>query len=242
MLAAIEKLLILQDRDHKMAQLAAELDSVAPQRTGAQARTAGAQSSLDAAKHRAQQVEAERKRLEIEVDSRKQLIEKYSLQQFQTKRNEEYKALTHEIENCKADIAKLEDRQLELMEEAESLHKTVVAARHQLEETQRESDRMLADLTAREQELRRRHDELGAGRAALAAAVDASVLARYERLRRSKGGRVVVGVEHGACGGCHVGLPAQVVIACRAEQEITQCPNCSRILFYTRDMDMVRAE
>lgn len=242
MLATIEKLLILQDRDHKIAQLAAELDSIAPQRTGAQARAAGAHSSLDAAKHRAQQIEAERKRLEIEVDSRKQLIEKYSLQQFQTKRNEEYKALTHEIENCKAEIVKLEDQQLELMEEAENLHKTVIAARHQLEGTQRESERVLAELTAREQDLQRRLDELSAGRTALAVAVDASVLARYERLRRSKGERVVVGVEHGACGGCHVGLPAQVVIACRAEKEITQCPNCSRILFYTRDMDMVRAE
>ena len=242
MLAAIEKLLILQDRDHKIAQLAAELDSIAPQRAGAQARAAGAHASLDATKHRAQQIEAERKRLEIEVDSRKQLIEKYSLQQFQTKRNEEYKAPTHEIENCKAEIVKLEDRQLDLMEEAENLSKTVAATRRQLEETQRESDRMLAELTAREQDLQRRQDELSAGRAALAAAVDASVLARYERLRRSKGERVVVGVEHGACGGCHVGLPAQVVIACRADQEVTQCPNCSRILFYTRDMDMMRAE
>lgn len=242
MLTAIEKLLILQDRDREIAQLEAELGSIAPQRAMLQARATGAHASLDSAKHRTQQIEAERKRLEIEVDSRKLLIEKYSLQQFQTKRNEEYKALTHEIENCKAEIVKLEDQQLELMEEAEDLHKTVTAARRQLEEIQRESDRMLAELTAREQNLQRRYDELSAGRAALAAAVDASALARYERLRRNKGERVVVSVEHGACGGCHVGLPAQVVIACRANQELTHCPNCGRILFYTRDMDMMRAE
>ncbi len=242
MLAAIEKLLILQDRDREIAQLEAELGSVAPQRARAQARATRAHTALDSAKHRTQQVEAERKRLEIEVDSRKQLIEKYSLQQFQTKRNEEYKALSHEIDNCKAQIVKFEDQQLELMEEAENLHRTVTTARQQVEAVQQESDRMIADLTAREENLQRRHDELSAGRSALAKAVDASALARYERLRRTKGERVVVSVEHGACGGCHVGLPAQVVIACRANQELTQCPNCGRILFYTRDMDMMRAE
>ena len=51
--------------------------------------------------------------------AKKKLIEKYSLQQFQTKKNEEYRALANEIENCRKAIIKIEDQEIELMEQAE---------------------------------------------------------------------------------------------------------------------------
>lgn len=239
---AVVKLVILQERDRQLSQLHAELDQIPPQRAALQSRVAQAQATLDAARLRTRHLEADRKQLEIEVEGRKQQIEKYALQQFQTKRNEEYRALNHEIDGCKAAIVTLEDRQLELMEEAEAVQKTMAAARHQVDEHQREASRMLADLEAREHNLRQQHRELDQGRSALAGEVDPGLLAQYERLRKTKGERAVVGVEHGACGGCHMGLPAQVVLACRASTDLTQCPNCGRILFYTRDMDMARAD
>lgn len=242
MLPSVEKLLILQERDRQIAHLQVELSAIAPQRANIQGRVNAAEAELEAGRAKLKHLEADRKKLELEVESRKQLIEKYSLQQFQTKRNEEYRALTHEIENCRAEIVKLEDQQLEIMEQAEATQKLTAEARHRAEEVRREAEKQLADLATREQNLRKHLAELTHGRTALAAAVDSALLHRYERLRKSKGDRVVVGVEHGACGGCHVGLPAQVVIGCRAEQEITACPNCGRILYYTRDMDMVRAE
>src|SRR6478609_5018639 len=112
MLDVIEKLLVLQDRDRQIAQVRSELANIAPQRERLQARVNDAQSELDATKLRLKQLESERKRLELEVDSKKQQIEKYSLQQFQTKKNDEYRALATEIETCKGNISVLEDQQL----------------------------------------------------------------------------------------------------------------------------------
>ena len=76
----------------------------------------------------------------------------------------------------------------------------------------------------------------------MAAAVEGVLLSKYERQRRTKSERVVVGVDHGVCGGCHVRLPAQVLITCQAEQELAACPNCGRLLYYTRDMTLAAAE
>src|SRR5690349_18148662 len=112
MLDVIEKLLILQDRDRKISHVKAELASIAPQRERLQAQVSQLQSSLDAGKLKLKQLESERKRLELEVDSKKGLIEKYSLQQFQTKKNDEYRALANEITTCKAAIVGLEDQQI----------------------------------------------------------------------------------------------------------------------------------
>jgi len=79
-------------------------------------------------------------------------------------------------------------------------------------------------------------------RAELAAAVEESARARYERLVRSKGENVVVGVNHGVCGGCHMKLPPQILVFCMADQEIITCTNCGRILYYTRDMALTVPE
>jgi predicted nucleic acid-binding Zn-ribbon protein len=59
---------------------------------------------------------------------------------------------------------------------------------------------------------------------------------------KNKGTNVIVGVQHGVCGGCHMKLPAQIMVSTQAEQEIVTCSNCGRILYYTRDMDLAVAE
>ena len=242
MLEVIEKLIILQDRDRKLIRLREELAHIPAERQQLQTKAAAAQAALDAAKQRGKQIESDRKKLELDVDAKKQLIEKYSLQQFQTKKNEEYKALAHEIEMCKEVIFKLEDQQLELMEQAEQAQKQVVAATQSTNEAKRTIDARLSDIAGREANLKKELTELEANRQELAEAVDESTRSRYERLLKHKGSNVVVGIQHGVCGGCHMQLSRSTIVTCQAEQEIVTCTNCGRILYYTRDMDLAVAE
>src|SRR4051812_40805094 len=127
MLDVIEKLLILQDRDRKILRTQDELAHIDPERQDFKRRLDTAQVKLDAAKHRVKQIESDRKKLELDVDAKKQQIERYANQQFQTKKNEEYRALAHEIEMAKEVIVKIEDQQLELMEQGEAAQKEVAA-------------------------------------------------------------------------------------------------------------------
>src|SRR5438477_7811022 len=242
MLESIEKLLILQDRDRRIRRLKGELAHIEPERQTLRAKAAAAQNALDAAKTRVKQLESERKTLELEVEEKKQLIAKYSLQQFQTRKNEEYRALAHEIDSCKGEIVKIEDRELELMEQAEATQKEVVRANHAATETRKLVEEQTTQLGAREQALKKELAELEVNREELAAAAGDVGRARYGRLVRSKGERVVVGVQHGDCGGCHMRLPPQLLVTCQAQQELVTCSNCGRILYYTRDMDLVGAE
>jgi uncharacterized protein len=238
----IEKLLTLQDRDRRRLNVNDQLARVEPERQMLQDKAGTAKAGLDAAKTRTKQVETERKKLELEVDSKKQQIEKYSLQQFQTKKNEEYRALAHEIETCREVIGKLEDQQLELMEQAETLQKQVQLAGREAEEAIKLTEGQLKELAGREQTLKTELAELESGRDQLTAGVDESILKRYERLLRNKGDSVVVGIEHGVCGGCHMKFPVQLVVSCQAARELVTCPNCGRILYYTRDMDLAVTE
>jgi predicted nucleic acid-binding Zn-ribbon protein len=242
MLDAIEKLLILQDRDRRIRRIQGELAHIEPERQELKLKGADAQSRLDAAKLRVKQIETERKRLELDVEAKKQLIGRYANQQLQTRKNEEYRALAHEIEMCKTDITKIEDQEIELMEQAEQVQKEVVRLTREAADTRKLADEQVTRLGEREQSLQQELAQLGGDREELAAAVDGGVRARYERLVRSKGENVVVGVQHGVCGGCHMKLPAQILVTCQQEQEIVTCTNCGRILYYTRDMTLAATD
>jgi predicted nucleic acid-binding Zn-ribbon protein len=238
MFETIEKLLILQDRDQKISVTRAQFAAVNPERTSLQAKASSTQAGLDAAKLRVKQIETEKKQLELEVEGKKSLIEKYANQQLQTRKNEEYKALAHEIDGCKAEITKIEDKEIELMEQTEAALKQVAAAAKEAAAAKQLVDDKISDLNEREQNLKKELAELEANRQELAAAVDEVARSRYDRLLKSKGGRVVVGIQNGVCGGCHMKLQQQLVVTCQAQKEVVTCSNCGRILYYTRDMDL----
>ena len=234
----IEKLLILQDRDRRIRQEQGELARIEPERQSLKAKAATAQTELEGAKLRTMQIESARKDLELEVESKKQMIVRYANQQFQTRKNEEYRALAHEIDGCKAAIFQIENQEIELMEQAETAQKAVLRATQAVKDARALADEQVALLDGREQNLLKELAQLEANREELAAAVNDSARNRYERLVRSKGENVVVGVQHGVCGGCHMKLPPQLLVTCQAERELVGCSNCGRILYYTSGMDL----
>ena len=238
----IEKLLVLQDRDRKIHRVQQELAFIGPERETFRTKATSTQAQLETAKTRVKQIESDRKRLELDVGVKKQQIEKYANQQLQTRKNEEYRALSHEIDTCKADITKIEDEEIVLMEQTEAAQKEAVRLLRETDETKKLAEGQIGQLNQREENLKKELAELQRGRAELAAAVDQTVCQRYERLFKSKGENVVVGVQHGVCGGCHMKLPAQILVTCQGQKEIVACSNCGRILYYTRDMALAGAE
>ena len=238
MLEAIEKLLILQDRDRRLIRLRAEVANVDPQRRLVQNHRTGAEQDFEAARQNLLRLEAERKKLELEVDSRKGQIDKYSAQQWQTRKNEEYRALSSEIENCKRAIRDLDDQQLGLMEQIEAAERRSAAATEALKKARADADEQVRQCNETEARLLKQLANAEAERQTAAAGIEATLLARYERILKSRGDKVIVGVERGVCGGCHMKLARQDVLNTQAGREVVQCPNCTRILYFTPDMDV----
>ncbi len=237
MLPVIEQLLVLQDRDRKRLRLQEELADIPRQRKRLEEKVAQATTMAAQLRHRTRNLESERKRLELEVKSKEEFIRKIETQQGATKNNEEYRRFTHQIETTRGEISALEDQELVLMEQTEVATRELSAAEKVANTDKQAVERQIADLNAREVNLQDQLKSVLADRERLAAGVDAGTLARYVRLVEKKGDNVVVGVTGGTCGGCHMKLTQQVFLQAKAQQEIVFCPNCFRILYYTRDME-----
>jgi len=186
---------------------------------------------VDALKQKARQVEMDRKKLELDVGTRAESISRLKTQQYQTRKNDEFQAMGHEIERYENEIRKLEDEELELMVEADKLKVDVEAEEKKAAATKESITRQMADLEAKSTTLEGRQEELSKERAEIAGKIDEDLLGRFERLFTSKGDAAIVAIEHGVCTGCHMKLTTATVKGVEAGKEIVSCEQCGRILY-----------
>jgi uncharacterized protein len=229
--AVLEKLLILQDRDQKIRQIQLEVKTLPQQRKNLEAQLAANAATLESLKQRARQLEIERKKLELDVGTRQNSISRLKTQQYETRKNDEFQAMGHEIERYEKEIVQLEDQELELMEQADKL-KSEISVQERMAAAGRDSvNRQLVDLEQKAKTLEARLGDLANERKQLATTIDEDVLYRYERLFSSKGDAAVVAVEHGVCTGCHMKVTTQTAVRAKSGNEIVSCEQCGRILY-----------
>jgi predicted nucleic acid-binding Zn-ribbon protein len=227
----LEELLVLQDRQQKIRQIENEIRTVPLQRQNLEGQLAASVAALEDAKQRARQVEVNRKNLELDVGTRQQSIARLRTQQYETRKNDEFQALGHEIERYEKEITAIEDQELELMDQADKL-KVEVTAEDKKAATAKDSiARQLTDLDEKTKTLNARLEELKKERDNIAGRIDEDLLDRFERLFASKGDAAVVALEHDVCTGCHMKVTTATAFAVRAGKEIVSCEQCGRILY-----------
>jgi predicted nucleic acid-binding Zn-ribbon protein len=62
--------------------------------------------------------------------------------------------------------------------------------------------------------------------------IEPRLLAQYEKILKSREGLAVAPVQHNACGGCHLGLPPQIVNEIHLSDKVIVCESCARILYW----------
>jgi predicted nucleic acid-binding Zn-ribbon protein len=227
----LEQLLVLQDRQQKIKQIQAEIKTLPLQRKSLESQLAASAASVEALKQKARQVEMDRKKLELDVGTRAESISRLKTQQYQTRKNDEFQAMGHEIERYENEIRKLEDGELELMIQADKLKAEIEIEEKKAKATKESITRQMTDLEEKSKTLGGRQEELSKERAELVGKIDEDLLGRFERLFASKGDAAVVALEHEVCTGCHMKVTTATAMQVRAGKEIVSCEQCGRILY-----------
>jgi len=227
----LEQLLVLQDRQQKIKQIQTEVETLPLQRKNLESRVASTVAGVEALKQKARQVEIDRKKLELDVGTRAESISRLKTQQYQTRKNDEFQAMGHEIDRYENEIRKIEDEELELMVQADKLKAELDAEEKKAGAVKESIARQTMDLETKSKTLQSRLEELTRERAEIAGKIDEDLLGRFERLFKSKGDAVVVALEHEVCTGCHMKVTTQTGHRVKAGKEIVSCENCGRILY-----------
>jgi len=231
MLPTIQALLVLQDRDRRLRGMSEDLERIPRDQSRAKERLAGDEAAVKKARDELMANEVEIKKVELDVATRRTTIQRLKTQQFETRKNDEFQALAHEVVRYEKDVDSFETKELELMERADALRAALTAAEQALAKTKLLVEEDLAALADRKKRLEADAAEVRAERAHLATEAPQDILPLYDRLLKNKNGLAVVPVSAGKCTGCHIKLVASTLVKVNGNVEGVQCESCGRLLY-----------
>ena len=194
-----------------------------------------AQTSRDALKQEYDGATKDRKTCEQDLAVQEQAISKLQDRAVkgEIKTNKEYQAHLFEIELAKKKKGEIEERLLLLMDKVDAKKKELAQAETISKEAERRFNDEKAALEGSVSGLEMGLAELRQRREALVAAVDPSLLRTYERLRSSRKGQALAGLnKDGSCLVCRLQVEPQVVAEVKRGTAIYTCSNCQRIFYW----------
>jgi uncharacterized protein len=230
---AIPRLIELQQVDHQIAALRAELESFPKRIRDADTKLNGARADLAAAREAHAKGVAERKKFEFDVQQWKDRAKKYRDQSGAVKTNEAYKALQHEIANAEAEVAKAEDRQLEVMMAGEEADRRVKIAESRLKEAEQSVATERKEIEALQTTKKKQLDAALAERERTLAPVPEDLRELYARIAKRHNGTALAEGRDGQCRGCGMRILPHIYEDLRHErnEEIYRCETCGLILY-----------
>ena len=230
----LEKLLILQDRDAKRLGLEATLKAVPRDIAAVEGKIAGEKAAIETARLELRELESHKKIIETEIGSAEDKLAKYRTQQSLVRKNEEFKALGHEIETTQGAIGDWEGKELEVMYKIDEAKKKFAAAEAELKANIAGHEARIRTLKERETsliaELKGAQTEVITARGPLAE----PELKLYDRIA-TKGLPACVPIRGGKCGGCHLKVSNEVESAARGKSsdgKLATCDQCGRLVYW----------
>jgi predicted nucleic acid-binding Zn-ribbon protein len=232
--SSVSELYTLQEIDLALAASRAALEEVQA-RLGESPELAGAREAVVERQEAARVAEHAFKEREFEADELRRKIEPLDQKLYEGKvtNPKELEDLQRDIDSLKRRHSELEDNALAAMDALETAQETLAEARRALEEAAGSDAAEQEELHTREVELTKEIGDLDERRSAQLERVDPSLMGLYQQLASSRQGRAVAKVVGGACQGCRISLPMNLVQRARSSSDVVQCSSCERILYVT---------
>jgi uncharacterized protein len=228
---ALDKLLILQDRDAKRLGLETQLKAIPRDVAAVEQKIADEKGAIDAARGELRELETKKKLIETEIGSAEQKLAKYKTQQMSVRKNDEFQALGHEIETTQGGINALEEQELGVMYAIDEAKKKFAAAEAVLKQNISGHEGRIRTLREREAsltaELKAMQGEVAAARTPL----DEPSLRLYDRIA-ARQQPACVPMRDGKCGGCHLKVSSEIESASRKSDKLATCDQCGRIVYW----------
>ena len=176
-------------------------------------------------------LQKQRKERELDLAVKEENAKKLQTQLYALKTNKEYQAMLQQINEAKADASVIEDKILEVLEQADKIKIEIEEEKQKLKEEER---RFLDEKKKIEERIKiidERLSQLEAQRKQAIPEISPKILAQYERILNSRDALAIVKVEDDSCQGCNMFVPPQVINLIKMYERIITCEICNRILY-----------
>jgi len=221
----------LQQIDLEANEVRGEIEALPARRAKAEAGIVEARRAYDDSKQRLDANERERRQVETLLQMERDKVKKWEGRLGEIKTPREYAAMSREIDIAKKANETQSEQAKQLTADAQGIRADLEQRSEALGDAEAAAQAELKEIDER----RRAADERLAGleqrRAEPAQRVDASLLAKYENIRRRRAGVAVSPVVGMTCKGCNRNIPPQLAITLQRANSIETCPSCHRIIY-----------
>ena len=231
----LEMLLKLQVIDYDLGELERSKEYLPDMMENLKKEMAEAKLKFDVCEQDLEEATLKQKSLELEIKTKEEELQKYQQQMMSIKTNKEYDALVAEIDNIKAVVSNAETELIEKIDLIASLTENIDEYKTKLEQITDNNAKQLAVLQHKIDSIGDKVSTKVSERDLVTGNVPRPILSIYNRVRKGKGGSVVVAVKKRACGACYKALTPKKVQEIRKADKILTCDNCGRMLFWNSD-------
>jgi uncharacterized protein len=233
----IKLLIRLQEEDSRILEKRAFIDRVPRRIHEVDEPLKKATEELEKLKARGEMLVKKRRDREKALEELQDKIKKMKARVSEIKTNKEYQAHLREIEASEKEISKIEEEILVIMEELDVHQKQQreLEGKLSVEVEKLKAFRNELDLDVRKHE--KELSELRERRAGIVKQIDPSVYDLYMALLKSGNGSAVTRTRNEVCMGCNMNIPPQLFVEIRKSEELIQCPQCRRILYYEEEQE-----
>lgn len=194
-------------------------------------------AKLQVLKNTGESLVKQRRSSERELATQEEQLQKIRNRLSELKTNKEYQAHLFEIELARKKKDSIEENVLEIMERVEQNEQALKELDEQSTEAQKVFDSEKARLETHFANLANELADLDRQQTTLSLLVNKPLLVRYNRLKTLRKGYAVAQLRDGACGGCQLQLPPQLVAEVKRGDELLDCSYCHRILYMAQHLE-----
>ncbi len=191
-----------------------------------------AKANLEMAKTELDELTKKRREKERELDVHEEKIAKLKARLNEVKTNKEYQAHLIEIESASQEKGRIEDELLTIMENLDSRKGDLRVEEKLISEEEKKLDIEITRVDRETEKIADGLKELDSAYQALSSKIEESLLSDYLHLKAIRKDIAVVPIQNGACLGCLLQLPPQLIAEAKKNDKIITCSYCHRILYW----------
>jgi predicted nucleic acid-binding Zn-ribbon protein len=226
------QLIDLHELDKEIFELTQGLNRLPQELTHSQQKMAALEAERASHLQELEDLKKQLREMEAEVSDLEEGIKASRGRLMDIGRELELKAMLKEIAFREDQRDQKETRVLELLDQVEALNQVIAEQEEALQTLKTAYDRRSAEVSAQVEQLEKQRAALVAKRESLRQGLPTQLLKRYEFILRRHNGSAICEVREGVCLGCHLNILPQQYIDLQKGQDIIQCPNCQRILYW----------
>lgn len=230
----VKDLIILQDRDNKLSIAMSVISGIPNEVKRIKSEFNNAQKSLLEAKELYQNTQKKIHAVAMKRKTHHDTILKLKSRQGETRKNEEYAMLEHEILRYKKFVDDFESEEISLLEELDIHNFSKAQADERFLIEKELITKRSKDLIEKKANIEKEVQLLKSQVTEAKTVVSSNLLDLYNRIKKARGvtkGVIVTITVSGKCSGCNIKLQPSLIHQVHSQLDVVQCNECSRILY-----------